>query len=292
MLGLGLNAARDKVKMEHLSEFFDKDTLIASLGMVKDLELTVNEEWLFNSLKVGMEKQDYDSLNGRDEFNQTTDYKLPFKRIVKPETWVSTYRWDMYGIETYRANLSQKKTTDSKSDNDTFVLGGVTGTLTAKLKRADFTSGGSVSGVLDTVNSYNMGLSNARTMKRNYPLLASILYKRGGEQITFQTTDKNAELVSKFNSTRPTFTENANIAVNDLGDPLWLPIIADFESPIPINLPSLLANPYGYFEFTDPTSGVVLEGFLMEIGITPERNATYRCKMLLTPNNNPNDLIR
>jgi hypothetical protein len=291
MLGLGLDAT-NRIILESLTYFFDRTTLIADLGEVKDLELSVAEEYFFNSLKVGMKRQQYDQLNGRDEFNQSTTYKLPFARVVKNEDWTSNYRFDMYGIELYRANLSQKKTTDSESDNDTFVIGGRIGGIRDKLSRPDFTDGGSVSGVLDTVNSYQIGLSSARQMRRNYPLLASICHLRDAESITFQTTDKNPNLVSKYNTARPTITENANIAVSDLGDPLWLPIIAEFESEVPINLRTLLAtNPYGYFQFKNKF-GVTIKAFMIEAGMKPATNATYRWKMILTPDNDINDLIR
>ena len=291
MLGLGLDAT-NRIILERLDYFFDRTTLIADLGEVKDLELSVAEEYFFNSLKVGMKKQDYDELNGREEFNQSTTFKLPFVRVVKNEDWTSDYRFDMYGIELYRANLSQKKTTDSTSDNDTFVIGGRIGGMHYKLSRPNFLSGGSVSGVLDTVNSYQIGLSAARQMRRNYPLLASVCHLRDAESITFQTTDKNPNLVSKYSTARPTITENANIAVSDLGDPLWLPIIAEFESEVPINLRTLLAtNPYGYFQFKNKF-GVTIKAFMIEAGMKPATNATYRWKMILTPDNDINDLIR
>lgn len=291
MLGLGLDAT-NRIILEKLDYFFDRTTLIADLGEVKDLELSVAEEYFYNSLKVGMKKQQYDQLNGRDEFNQSTTFKLPFVRVVKNEDWTSNYRFDMYGIELYRANLSQKKTTDSESDNDTFVIGGRIGGLHYKVSRPNFLSGGSVSGVLDTVNSYQIGLSAARQMRRNYPLLASICHLRDAESITFQTTDKNPNLVSKYSTARPTITENANIAVSDLGDPLWLPIIAEFESEVPINLRTLLAtNPYGYFQFKNKF-GVTIKAFMIEAGMKPATNATYRWKMILTPDNDINDLIR
>lgn len=291
MLGLGLDAT-NRIVIERLQSFFDGGTLIADLGEVKDLELSVAEEYFFNSLKVGMKRQQYDQLNGRDEFNQSTTFKLPFVRVVKNEDWTSNYRFDMYGIELYRANLSQKKTTDSESDNDTFVIGGRIGGMHYKVSRPNFLDGGSVSGVLDTVNSYQMGLSAARQMRRNYPLLASICHLRDAESITFQTTDKNPNLVSKYKTSRPTITENANIAVSDLGDPLWLPIIAEFESEVPINLRTLLAtNPYGYFQFKNKF-GVTIKAFMIEAGMKPATNATYRWKMILTPDNDINDLIR
>lgn len=291
MLGLGLDAT-NRIVIERLQSFFDGSTLIADLGEVKDLELLVAEEYFFNSLKVGMESQDYDQLNGRGEYNQSTTFKLPFTRIVTNEDWVSDYRFDMYGIETYRANLSQKKTTDSISDNDTFVIGGKIGGMHYKLSRPNYLDGGTISGVLDTVNSYQIGLSAARQMRRNYPLLASICHLRDAESITFQTTDKNPNLVSKYSTARPTITENANIAVSDLGDPLWLPIIAEFESEVPINLRTLLAtNPYGYFQFKNKF-GVTIKAFMIEAGMKPATNATYRWKMILTPDNDINDLIR
>jgi hypothetical protein len=53
----------------------------------------------------------------------------------------------------------------------------------------------------------------------------------------------------------------------------------------------LATNPYGYFQFKNKF-GVTIKAFMIEAGMKPATNATYRWKMILTPDNDINDLIR
>jgi hypothetical protein len=117
-LGLDNNQAR----MESFEYFFDPTTLIYDLGEINNLKTSIAEDLIYNSVKVGYQDQKYDDVNGRDEFNSTQQYQLPITRIVKEWDLVSPYRADCYGMEFVRANLTEKKTTDSDSDNDIFII--------------------------------------------------------------------------------------------------------------------------------------------------------------------------
>jgi hypothetical protein len=122
ILSASLGLDNDKAKMEEMAYFFDNSILIAELGEIRDLKVTIAEDLIYNSVKVGYLDQKYDDVNGKDEFNSTQVYQLPITRIAKEWDLISPYRADSYGIEFTRANLTDKQTTDNEADNDVFVM--------------------------------------------------------------------------------------------------------------------------------------------------------------------------
>ena len=118
---IGLTVHNDQLVIEPLSYFFQDNTII-DLGEVDDATLTVAEDLLFSKIKAGYEKQDYTDANGKYETNQGQEWTMPITKIIKDLDLVSPYRADPFGIELLRINYDKKKTTDTESDNDTFLL--------------------------------------------------------------------------------------------------------------------------------------------------------------------------
>jgi len=118
----GLNAV-----LEPRQYFFDANTSILNLGDVESCTLTVDTEDIFNTIKIGYASKDtkFDAINGKYEFNTTHQYTTPITRLPKSLELVNPARADMYGIEVVRINLDAKKTTDSSSDNEVFILNAV-----------------------------------------------------------------------------------------------------------------------------------------------------------------------
>ncbi len=117
----GLAVEDNVLRMERLGYFFRED-LIIDLGEVKDPELSIAEDLLGNVVNVGQKPNEYTDVNGREEVNQGQQWTMPITKVIKEIDMVSPYRKDPLGIELLRINFEQKKTTDSSSDNDTFLL--------------------------------------------------------------------------------------------------------------------------------------------------------------------------
>ena len=118
---IGLTVKDDKLLIEPLSHFFDS-SIIADIGSVDDAEITLAEDLVFNSIKAGYAKQEYTDANGRYETNQGQAWSTPITKIIRETDLTSPYRADPFGIELLRINFEERKTTDSNSDNDTFLL--------------------------------------------------------------------------------------------------------------------------------------------------------------------------
>lgn len=282
MGALGINSD-NKFIIEHLSYFLDKSTIIYDLGDIADMEITPATEYLFVSHKVGMETKTYDQINGKDEFNQTLEYKTPLVRTQAVLDQVSKYRWDCYGVETYRANLTKKTSTDSESDNDTFVFSTEYSSTGYKLRRPP--SGSTIRGVKSPDTIYNVDLSPKRNMLRNGAILSACCHLRPGtDYVTYQTSEKNPYFSARFGAGGLFVYEVRNELISGLDSPLFYPIIFQFKTIVPTNMMALMASmPRGCFRFK--YRGTTFKGFPMEVGYKPSNNDSYTFKLLSTPDN-------
>lgn len=287
---VGVGMISDVLRLEKIETFYQKDYIIADLGEVSDMKISDALDIMANRIVAGQKEQDYDNLNGRDEFNQSYKFKFPNDRITNEIDMSSAFRFDMYGIEILRSNLGQKKTTDSKSDNDTFVLSTNVFTFLSTpyigLRRPLFSAAipATASGLLYKETAFNVDLTTKRSLFRNGSRLAAMAHLRNGKKITFQTTDKNAELQCAFDGGRPNIIEKADINVNDLPAPYCLPIMFEFSAIVPRNIMALMASfAYGCFRFK--YKGNLYKGFPMDVGQKPSDNDKYEFRLLSTPDN-------
>lgn len=288
--GLGIGIEGNQYRMEPLSYFMNPNTIIADLGEVSEFESEPAGELMFNSLKIGYQDYSYDEVNGLDEYNTGHEYKLPIKTISKAADKISPYRTDAFGIETYRANLTDKTTTDAEADNDTFLIE-VENTQTSgafNIRRQN----GIVLGVIYPETRYNYGLSPKRNFWRNGGLLRSVCHGLGNRQVTYQVSKKNNRMVSSFAPfpNPPQIAESANVSANSLPPALFIPILFRFRCTPPDNIAALMAtNPRGCFKFA--WKGETYKGFPMTVGTKPATYDSYDMTLLCTPDTDITKLI-
>lgn len=87
----------------------------------KNIRVSVDNESIYSSLTIGYDKKDYESINGRDEFNFCNTYSTGCASVEKELILKSKYRADSYGIE-FTAQKRGEDTTDSTSDKDVFFV--------------------------------------------------------------------------------------------------------------------------------------------------------------------------
>lgn len=103
----------------HRSELFNPHAAVHRLSNVRELEYSVDSGRIYSTINVGYDKKDYQSINGRDEFNFSNTYSTGCYVTDKKLTLKSKYRGDCYGIE-FAAQKRGDDTTDTTSDNDMF----------------------------------------------------------------------------------------------------------------------------------------------------------------------------
>jgi len=103
----------------HRSELFRDGGTHRRFDNCRDVKYSVDSGSIYSSVTVGYDKKDYESVNGRDEFNFNNTYTTGCAVTDKTLSLLSKYRADCYGIE-FAIQKRSKDTTDTASDKDVF----------------------------------------------------------------------------------------------------------------------------------------------------------------------------
>lgn len=174
----------EKVTFVHRDTLF-QDTEIKDLqNSTSDLEYNVNAGLVYSGVKVGYDKQDYDSVNGRDEFRFTNEYTTGITLTDNVLELVSPYRADAYGME-FLAEKRGEDTTDSDSDNDIFFVGASLDGEKYKLVRDGYT----ISGVISPSTMFNAMYSQRFMIEANARYIGAF-----ANALEFTSSDGNSDV--------------------------------------------------------------------------------------------------
>ena len=125
-LGYEYGIVRNHILFKPREQYFLKETTALELSgdEVADLYIEAADDYAYTNVKIGYDKQDYESVNGRAEANGTFEYTTGFlRREEKTLELISPYRADSIGIELLCREADNKsKSTDDSSDNDIFFV--------------------------------------------------------------------------------------------------------------------------------------------------------------------------
>lgn len=296
--------ASDTVGLEDKASVFDAGTQIQVLGDINNFKCKPLTGEMFAKLKAGFGEFTYDEINGKDEYNQQTEFLLPLVKTTAEKDITSPIRADKYGIEYVRINLTEKLTTDADTDNDNFwihIEDTPAGTIPDGLPGAgqqyynlyrqtlDPTPGASywdIANILHPDTAYNIFFSAKRQLDRWAPYLSAITYLLDALYIKFQQSTKNnpggLKMRTGEGATPIVIDEAANELVSNYAPPMFLPYLFEISFPDSATLFSALAaNPHGYLPFT--YKGNQLEGFVIDITTKPKLQ-TQTCTLLATAN--------
>lgn len=146
----------------------------------QDVEISVAEDMLASKVSIGYEKQDYDSVNGRDEWRWTSEYKTGITNSENEVAIECKYRADVYGIE-FLTLTREEQTTDKDADEDIFLadLDTVGGVFTFRIDVP-------VTGII-AVND----MPNGRYTQRYMALANAFLLARLTQSLTFTSIQGN-----------------------------------------------------------------------------------------------------
>lgn len=110
----------DSVCFVHRSELFESDN-VRKFPYCNGIKYSVDSSTIYSTINAGYDKQDYESINGRDEFNFSNTYTTGCTVSDKALSLLSKYRADCYGIE-FAVQKRGEDTTDNESDQDVFFV--------------------------------------------------------------------------------------------------------------------------------------------------------------------------
>lgn len=272
-------------------EYFFNDVLnIIDVGEVTDIEIKPATDFLYSNIKNGYTNQSYEEELGRDEYNTEQQYSTGFNRISNALDLVSKYRADHLGIRKIRIELDKANLNDEdrQADNDIFMVFTEIEPYQDNIYRAitaeDFEE---VDGIDGRKEAINLPITPKRNLLNHSRFLASSLYRTNAilfesskKDVDLRTVDQNGEVV-----------ERRNIYISELPDPLFLPYLIKFNSPIGINAIQNINNKEnGYISFEYKSKKY--RGFIMETSANISRTDIVEITVLPIPNTNIETLIR
>ncbi len=258
------------------------------LGQVDKLEISPMEDFIFSSVKIGYDNQEYEDVNGRYEFNCGQVYSTDRARIVKELAIVSPWRADPIGIELLRRNYKNKDTSDSKGDGKPFVFNIETdiqaGTIDVpqhyRLYRPAYTA---ISGLPMTSTIYNTEISPKHNLNRVTLYLRS-LWEPGMDDrvLKLETGDKNVDLSTTLAGV--TVAENSSIPFSSMPARLFYNYYLSFTTSVNFNLQKYMKE-QGYETIMLKWEGVTYYVYLWEGGVKDATMDKQTWKCLAAPIN-------
>ena len=153
----------------------------------RDTSYSLDSSLIYSRVRVGYDKQDYDSINGRDEFHFTNEYTTGISLSDNSYDIISPFRADPYGIE-FLTQSRGKDTTDNNSDNDVFF---VCAELDPDRKKYLLVrSGYTVSGVISPATMFNAMYSPRFMLEANKSFIGVF-----AKSLTFASSEGNSDVI-------------------------------------------------------------------------------------------------
>lgn len=289
--GLCFGVEDGKPMLQSYEYFFNSSLKIMDLGNVTEVSISPAIDFMYSAIKVGYKDQNYEEELGRDEYNTEQQYSTGYRRSTNTLDLVSEYRADHLGIRKIRLDLERANNTDEdrSPDNDIFMIYTSPFTMMdSNVYRAitadDFQE---VTGLLGRKDAINISISPKRNLLAHESFLKGALINTGA--IAFESAKKDVAMTSR--NSAGLVVERRNVYLSELYNPLFLPHIAKITAPVsPSQINVLKSKQNGYVTFRH--RGVLVRGFLMEISTNIAYDDATEITLLLTPNNNMEQLIQ
>ena len=237
------------VSFRHRNNLFGENNVKDLGGNIADFEYKIEESRIYSRVRVGYDKQEYESMNGRDEFRFTTEYTTGVDITDNVLEFISPYRADAYGIEFLAQNRG-KDTTDDESDNDVFFVGATLSPNDKKYKL--IRTGWNVDGVLSPDTMFNTMYWQGAMLQANVGYIGMFTNK-----LSYSSSDGNSDVVVNGIGMKDDFKiESGIITCGDVS-------FKTFDEEIP---------PTDDETIKILKDGLVYEGYIKEVSSVVERN--------------------
>lgn len=246
-------AIHDGVRLEGINYFYQEFTF-EDIGIVQELEITVDAESLIKGITTGYDKyQTAEDGGDRQEYNNQTSWISPIDNTSKDTKILNKYRADSGGIQFIR-NFSGNKTESEKNDETIWILD--TKKNGSKWKTINWSGyfESAPKGIYDPENAINLRLTPANILSRQLTLLGSALSMVRDKIIRF-TTSKMVVGLSTQLIGEEELIESADFDFTDYNTNLNIGLKAKFKTYNRIHkingYTNGVPNYYGLLKFND-----------------------------------------
>lgn len=184
------------ITFRHRDDYFGNN-VVKTIENYTGYTMNINSSLIYSQVRIGYEKQDYNSVNGKDEFRFTNEYTTGITITDNKLELISPYRADAYGIE-FLAEKIGEDTTDNESDTDIFFVCAYSDGDKYKLDRSIL-----IQGVISPETMFNVMYAPSTFIFSNFSFLGSFI-----SEMTFASSEGNTSVKIAQNA------ENRNIQIN------------------------------------------------------------------------------
>lgn len=225
-VGIGIEKVNgvERVRVEPITYWYQTKSMMR-LDFVKNPEKEEESSLYFNQVEAGPTKWEMESINNLDEVNTKKEWTLPITQLKNLLDLKIPYITGGYPLEFTRREKDEP-TKDTRYDDDNFVIDLVR--IEGGFAPAKDEAFSSVTGVISPDTAYNLDLSPRRCLERNGRLIRTGLHKLTSKSIKFAFGEGNSAM-SSTKTGGAAVVENADIAVNTLASPLFLPEVYNIK---------------------------------------------------------------
>lgn len=285
-IGLGIEnfGNSERVRIEELSYFYNRNVTIRLPTQVKNVKRTIAINKYYSAIEIGYEKGgDYEEAFGLDEFNIKSNFSTIISKFKNVYTQISKYRADSYGMEFARRNpKSTNDTEDSPYDEDIFFLDlfkNPIGYFEQRLwfnkydrSKDDFEK--APTGIFSPETATNLRFSPVNCLLRHGWWISASLIKYATDKLKFGSSLANRQLKTQLIGGNE-YAENGDIINSELQTARFIPEeiefehVCDFDVMQQVNgsttiLGKKILNLYGLIEFINE-NGEIEKGFFMNL---------------------------
>ena len=279
-LGLGLKKldGQYKIVLDSKESFYDNEVLFR-LSNVPNIETSLMTDYFFSEMRFGYSNWETEEVSGIDEINTKRYYNTGIKAVSNILEKISPFIASGYSIQLTRQKQFFDDGTDEdyKNDNETFIIctnrevdgNGVPVGLDQSEKAENFADS---TGIQFFDSSYNLRISPERNKLRYAPIISSCLLKYPARECKFTYGEGNYEASYRGTDECDVFNNqilagNQNVAWDSVNitnnDPIWNPIVDEFEFPISVSQMKLLIDfPEKAIEYSDSESDYI-KGYIL-----------------------------
>ena len=292
-LGLGIEKVgfRERVRIEELSYFYNRNTTIRLPNQVKKVKRLISIKHFYSSILIGYEKGgSYEEAYGLDEYNGQSNFTTVISKITNVFSKLSKYNADSYGLEFCRRKYKLRYATeDTKYDGYIFKVDlkrGISSIFNLRKWPDDFEQ--EPTGTFSPETAYNLRLTPFNCLLRHGWEISAGLTKNITDYVRYASSTASSRLKTKLNVSSGgngnEYAENGNIINSELPRSRYVPEIVEFEHQVTFDIGQQLQgttivlgkeiqNIYGCVEFINENNKIE-KGFLMNL--KPNGNGKWK----------------
>ena len=253
-IGMGIETIGGyaRVVFEAIRYFFEDTVSIDLSGRIEEemIGKEVIPDKHFANIQTGYNSYEYISVAGAvEEYNTKSSFSSVISAVDNVLDNVSKYRGDTNGINTLRFHAGESE--DTKGEEDLFIIDSIRAAVDPDWVARQQEGFSLVEGNTDLSTYFNFLITPKRNLLRHGAIIRAGLQKDLGTYLRWQASDKNTDLQTQLDTEAVPVVENADVLVNDLTEPFYLPEFYTIDCVLyPDELETIKTTPKGLIKIS------------------------------------------